>query len=503
MRSRTGWPARPSRCRPSRRSCPGRTPARSGSTSTGSTTRTTPHPGDRALPRRHRRSDPTPGEDALVVDARNTGRARVDDVAGGAADPRAGLARRQLRPALADPGDPGRGRRARASRPVVGAPGVCWPCSALALLAGSLVVVDRLGRSFVRADPPSSPSARQTLGTPGRRRAPVAAIDGPAGGAGARRRRRTASSAGSSCCSTRERAERRRPLPPPAHARHRAAAARRGRRRPGRARAASPATSTRCRPPSTTIVREARRSEREGLDPRTDAVAVVAERVRHWEPLAEDQGRAYDLRRCRRPGRCRCGPAAPTWRRWSTCCSTTSSPTPPTTPPYASRWPPPTTGSSWSSRTPVPACPDGLDATGRGESGSGSTGLGLSIAARTAEDSGGAIDHGCLGHGRSPGRRHVADGLTRAPAGDRGSGHGDLHRAGAAAGRGHRELEGVLARGVAGGTCRGRARPRRRPRGCGRPRPCRCGGRRPSTSLTARRSRCRRRPRSRRARGRR
>ena len=43
------------------------------------------------------------------------------------------------------------------------------------------------------------------------------------------------------------------------------------------------------------IVREARRSEREGLDPRTDAVAVVAERVRHWEPLAEDQGRAYDL----------------------------------------------------------------------------------------------------------------------------------------------------------------------------------------------------------------
>ena len=41
-----------------------------------------------------------------------------------------------------------------------------------------------------------------------------------------------------------------------------------------------------------------------------------------------------------------------------------------------------------------PGLPPGLDATGRGESGSGSTGLGLSIAARTAEDSGGAITTG-------------------------------------------------------------------------------------------------------------
>ena len=40
---------------------------------------------------------PDPGEDSRVLDSRNTGRARVDDVAGGVADPRAGLARRQLR----------------------------------------------------------------------------------------------------------------------------------------------------------------------------------------------------------------------------------------------------------------------------------------------------------------------------------------------------------------------------------------------------------------------
>ncbi|HEY0645666.1 MAG TPA: ATP-binding protein, partial [Nocardioides sp.] len=41
-----------------------------------------------------------------------------------------------------------------------------------------------------------------------------------------------------------------------------------------------------------------------------------------------------------------------------------------------------------------PGLPPGLDATGRGASGVGSTGLGLSIAARTAEDSGGEVTTG-------------------------------------------------------------------------------------------------------------
>lgn len=41
------------------------------------------------------------------------------------------------------------------------------------------------------------------------------------------------------------------------------------------------------------IVREARRSEREGLAPQTDGSAVLAARVRFWEPLAEDQGRSF------------------------------------------------------------------------------------------------------------------------------------------------------------------------------------------------------------------
>ena len=41
-----------------------------------------------------------------------------------------------------------------------------------------------------------------------------------------------------------------------------------------------------------------------------------------------------------------------------------------------------------------PGLPAGLDATGRGESGAGSTGLGLSIASRTAAECGGELTTG-------------------------------------------------------------------------------------------------------------
>lgn len=41
------------------------------------------------------------------------------------------------------------------------------------------------------------------------------------------------------------------------------------------------------------VVREARRSEREGLVPRVDGVAALVERARFWEPLAEEQERAF------------------------------------------------------------------------------------------------------------------------------------------------------------------------------------------------------------------
>jgi len=43
------------------------------------------------------------------------------------------------------------------------------------------------------------------------------------------------------------------------------------------------------------IVREARRSEREGLVAESDGLAVLVERTRFWEPQAQDQGRPFSL----------------------------------------------------------------------------------------------------------------------------------------------------------------------------------------------------------------
>ncbi len=140
------------------------------------------------------------------------------------------------------------------------------------------------------------------------------------------------------------------------------------------------------------IVREARRSEREGLDPRTDAVAVLAERVRHWEPLAEDQGRPYDV------DLATSGPLLRASRAdlealVDVLLDNVFSHT-------ADEDGVRVTLTSSDDQVELvvedagPGLPAGLDATGRGESGAGSTGLGLSIAARTAADSGGELTTG-------------------------------------------------------------------------------------------------------------
>ena len=140
------------------------------------------------------------------------------------------------------------------------------------------------------------------------------------------------------------------------------------------------------------IVREARRSEREGLDPRTDAVAVVTERVRHWEALAEDQGRAYDLHLAASGPLLRAS-RADLEALVDVLLDNVFSHTPDDA---AVRITLDATDDlvELVVEDAGPGLPPGLDATGRGESGSGSTGLGLSIAARTAEDSGGAITTG-------------------------------------------------------------------------------------------------------------
>ena len=330
---------------------------------------------------------PDPGEDARVVDARNTGRARVDDVEGGS----------QILVPVSRGGNSALPSLTPVIRVVVEEPGldsvvgVAWGLLgllALTLLGGSLVVVDRLGRSFVQ---PIRRLAEhtQTLGRTGTID-PVAAIDGPPevqelAGAVDRLVGRI------QLLLARERES-------VADLSH---------------RLRTPVTALRLRVETVEdpglrdrlggdldalqatvdeIVREARRSEREGLDPRTDAVAVIADRVRHWEPLAEDQGRPYDLDLATSGPLLRASRAdlealvdvlldnvfSHTADADGVRVTLTSTP----------------------DRVELvvedagPGLPDGLDAAGRGESGAGSTGLGLSIAARTAADSGGELTTG-------------------------------------------------------------------------------------------------------------
>ncbi|MCF6379197.1 HAMP domain-containing histidine kinase [Nocardioides KLBMP 9356] len=330
---------------------------------------------------------PDPGEDARVLDARNTGRARVDDVDDGS----------QILVPVSRGGNSALPSQTPVIRVIVDEPGidsvvgVAWGLLALlavALLAGSLVVVDRLGRSFVQ---PIRRLAEhtQTLGRPGAAASPTS-VSGPPevqelAGAVDRLVGRI------QLLLTREREN-------VADLSH---------------RLRTPVTALRLRVEGVAdddlrerlggdldrlqatvdeIVREARRSEREGLDPQTDAVAVLAERVRHWEALAEDQGRGYvtDLATD--------GPLVRASRAdlealVDVLMDNVFSHTPDDA---AVR----ITLAAADDRVDLvvddagPGLPGGLDVTGRGASGAGSTGLGLSIAARTAEDTGGEVTAG-------------------------------------------------------------------------------------------------------------
>jgi signal transduction histidine kinase len=330
---------------------------------------------------------PDPGVDERVLDARNTGRARVDDVEDGS----------QILVPVSRGGNSALPSQTPVIRVVVDEPGltssvgVAWlllVLLGLALLAGSLLVVDRLGRSFV--DPIRRLAEHtQSLGRTGTVE-PVERIDGPP--------------EVQELASAIDRLVGRIQL---LLARERESVADLSHR------LRTPVTALRLRVETVAdpdlrdrlagdldalqatvdaIVREARRSEREGLDPRTDAVAVIAERVRHWEALAEDQGRPYDLHLATSGPLLRASRAdlealvdvlldnvfSHTADEDAVRITLTADP----------------------DRVDLvvedagPGLPEGLDPTGRGASGAGSTGLGLSIAARTAEDSGGELTAG-------------------------------------------------------------------------------------------------------------
>ena len=330
---------------------------------------------------------PQPGEDEKVLDARNTGRARVDDVPGGS----------QILVPVSRGGSSGLPSQTPVIRVVVEEPGLrsvvglAWALLALlalVLLAGSLVVVDRLGRSFVQ---PIRQLAEhtQSLGRPGAV-VPLAAVEGPPevqelAGAVDRLVGRIELLLARERESVADLSHRLRTPVTALRLRVEAVTDADLRDRLGSDLDALQATVDE-------IVREARRSEREGLDPRTDAVAVIADRVRHWEPLAEEQGRTFTL------DLATSGPLLRTSRAdleamVDVLLDNVFSHTADTADVRV-------TVSATDERVELvvedagPGLPAGLDATGRGASGAGSTGLGLSIASRTARESGGSVATG-------------------------------------------------------------------------------------------------------------
>lgn len=339
---------------------------------------------------------PTPGEGADVVQARLTGQASVRDVDGGSE--------------ILVPVSLGGSSAAPADTPVirveVRAPGLesdivrSWLVLlglGVVLLAGALLLADRLGRSFV---------------------VPIRRLAGYAAALGGRSRPG--------------------PLPPagPPEVRDLTSAMNRLVERIEalleRERAAVADVSHRLRTPMTAlrlrvdgvtdpdererlsadldelaatidhVVREARRSEREGVVPRTDGAAVVADRVGFWAPLAEDLGRPFTVVM---------DPSGPVPVRTSeedlqavvdVLLDNVFTHTPDQAPVLVSVTARPGGGLALTVEDGGPGFPDGLDLTGRGASGAGGTGLGLAIVDRTATESGGRLTLGAssLGGGR-------------------------------------------------------------------------------------------------------
>lgn len=232
---------------------------------------------------------PRPGEDDRVRESRETGRARVDDVSGGAEI----LVPVALGGNSALPENTPVVRVSVLERGFADEVRLSWVLLAalgLLLLVGSLVVADRLGRSFVipmralaetarrlgngdleaRVEPHGPPEARE-VGTALNRL--VGRVD--------------------------ELLERERRAV--ADLSHRLRTPLTALRLDVDAVDNSPARSRLTGDVDLLermvddVVREGRRSQREGLRPNADAVVVLRARAEFWRPLAEDQGRSFEL----------------------------------------------------------------------------------------------------------------------------------------------------------------------------------------------------------------
>lgn len=327
---------------------------------------------------------PTPGEDGRVEQARRTGQARVDDVAegvqilvpvslgGSSALPEETPV---IRVEVLDRGAEGRVRIAWAVLAALG----------LALLVGSVLMADRLGRFFVQPIRSLAQTAQrlgegdlharaQTGGPPEVQEVSLAL-------------NRLVERIGELLAREREQV---------ADLSH---------------RLRTPVTSLRLAiesmPPSRErdrlsgdvdtlgrmiddSVREARRSQREGLAPRSDLVRLVRERAAFWRPLAEDQGRMFTVDTPDGELFVRAS-AADIEAVIDALLDNVFS--------YTDEGDPITLLVEGSVGGPAglivedggPGLPEAVDVTGRGISSSGSTGLGLAIARRTSEASGGRV----------------------------------------------------------------------------------------------------------------
>jgi signal transduction histidine kinase len=137
------------------------------------------------------------------------------------------------------------------------------------------------------------------------------------------------------------------------------------------------------------VIREARRPVREGLAARCDAVAVVRDRVAFWSVLAEDTGRPLDLRlpHGELPVRLT---AADLGAAVDAMLENVFSHTPDGTAMWVSVAPDPSGGAVVEVADDGPGL--GPEASRRGHSAGGSTGLGVDIVRRAADSSGGRLE---------------------------------------------------------------------------------------------------------------
>ncbi len=333
---------------------------------------------------------PDPGESDQVREARETGLARVDDVAGGT---------QMLIPvSLGSSADPA---QTPVIRVIVDRPGLSSKLFGallvllllgLGLLAGALLLADRLGRSFVQPIRSLADYAGR-LGRPGRSVEDERAVE----------------------------------VTGPEEVRELATALNRlvGRVQTlvAREREANADISHRLRTPMTAlrlrldgvddpeqrerlaadldelqmtvdgIIREARRSEREGLVVATDSTAVVRSRVDFWRLLAEEQDRELTLTLPPGPTPVRIPEEDLTALLDVLLDNVFTHAAPPATA-RVTLTGLPEGGARIVVEDAGPGFPVGADVLVRGASGGGSTGLGLAIVARTAAASGGDLTVG-------------------------------------------------------------------------------------------------------------